>query len=86
MDAKDVGIAKRKFVFDQIKEQEDIMMEGEIANSLERGRLAFGSRSISYAGMKNKTMDITNRVQRMKSNLNSAMDMARHIGQGIFQK
>lgn len=85
LDAQDVSLVKRKAVFMEIKAREDERMTKDIADSLAKGRLAFGTSDVSYAGQASKTMFIQKKVDNLKRNMNSAMEMARHLNKGLVQ-
>lgn len=86
IEAKDMSIIKRKAIYLERKAKEDEEQTKAIAESLEKGRLAFGSSPVSYAGQICKTMGYEERAMRLKRNMNKAIDMARHLGQGIYTK
>lgn len=84
LDAKDMSLVKRKAVYAAMKQEEDARMSFSIGNSLEKGRLAFGSSPISYAGQLAKTMAVEEKAHRLKNNLYSAMKMAHRLNKGVF--
>jgi hypothetical protein len=82
--AKEVSVARRKMVFIAKKEREDLELQNAIRESLEKGRLAFGTSTVSYEG-KGGTMEFQKKVDALNRGWNDAMGFAAHLNKGIFQ-
>lgn len=81
---KEVSLERQKLSQLEKKEREGAQLQEDIGTVLQKGRLAFGRMSVSFAKQKGLTSKLDKAVDKLSRSMKDAMSMARMMNKGIY--